>query len=82
MAPNIVAGARTGNDFPSGAARFRQSPARAPEMDANGARTRVRPGPVSRDGSGGQAVNELPQPQPPVAFGFLNVKPDPIMVVT
>jgi hypothetical protein len=29
-----------------------------------------------------QAVNELPQPQPPVAFGFLNVKPAPIMVVT
>lgn len=29
-----------------------------------------------------QTVNELPQPQPPVAFGFLNVKPEPIMVVT
>ena len=29
--------------------------------------------------SGGQAVNELPQPQPPVAFGFLNVNPDPCM---
>lgn len=28
------------------------------------------------------AVNELPQPQPPEAFGFLNVKPEPIMVVT
>jgi hypothetical protein len=28
------------------------------------------------------AVNELPQPQPPVAFGFLKVKPAPIMVVT
>ena len=24
-----------------------------------------------------QAENELPQPQPPVAFGFLKVKPDP-----
>ena len=23
------------------------------------------------------AVNELPQPQPPVAFGFLKVKPEP-----
>jgi hypothetical protein len=29
-----------------------------------------------------QAVKELPQPQPPDAFGFLNVKPEPIMVVT
>ena len=27
----------------------------------------------------GYAVNELPQPQPPVAFGFLKVKPDPCM---
>jgi hypothetical protein len=40
-------------------------------------------GPV---GSGGlvygQVVNELPHPHPPVAFGFLKVKPDPIMVVT
>jgi hypothetical protein len=24
-----------------------------------------------------QAEKELPQPQPPVAFGFLKVKPDP-----
>ena len=24
-----------------------------------------------------QAENELPQPQPPVEFGFLKVKPDP-----
>ena len=28
-------------------------------------------------GWGNQAENELPQPQPPVAFGFLKVKPDP-----
>lgn len=28
------------------------------------------------------AENELPQPQPPVAFGFLNVNPDPCMLVT
>jgi hypothetical protein len=28
------------------------------------------------------AVNELPQPQPPVAFGFLNVNPDPCIDVT
>lgn len=28
------------------------------------------------------AENELPQPQPPVEFGFLNVKPDPCMDVT
>lgn len=25
----------------------------------------------------GYAEKELPQPQPPVAFGFLNVKPEP-----
>ena len=24
-----------------------------------------------------QTVNELPQPQPPLAFGLLNVKPEP-----
>jgi hypothetical protein len=29
-----------------------------------------------------QAVNELPQPQPPVEFGLLKVKPAPIIVVT
>ena len=29
----------------------------------------------------GQAVKELPHPHPPVAFGFRNVKPDPIMLV-
>src|SRR6185312_50414 len=28
------------------------------------------------------AEKELPQPQPPVAFGFLKVKPDPCMDVT
>jgi hypothetical protein len=27
--------------------------------------------------SRGYAENELPQPQPPVAFGFLKVKPEP-----
>lgn len=32
--------------------------------------------------SGNQAENELPQPQPPVEFGFLNVNPDPCMDVT
>lgn len=29
-----------------------------------------------------QALNELPQPQPPVAFGFENVKPDPCIEET
>ena len=29
-----------------------------------------------------QAVNEEPQPQPPVAFGFVKVKPEPITPVT
>lgn len=33
-------------------------------------------------GGGAHAVNELPQPQLPVAFGLLNAKPAPIMVVT
>lgn len=28
------------------------------------------------------AVNEVPQPQLPVAFGFLKVKPEPITPVT
>lgn len=28
------------------------------------------------------AVNEVPQPQLPVAFGLVNVKPDPITPVT
>ena len=28
------------------------------------------------------AVNELPQPHPPEALGFVNVNPDPIMLVT
>ena len=28
------------------------------------------------------AVNEVPQPQLPVAFGFVNVNPDPITPVT
>lgn len=37
---------------------------------------------TSRRRSGAYAVNELPQPQPPVAFGFLNVNPEPIIVVT
>ena len=32
--------------------------------------------------AGGQTVKELPQPQPPDALGFLNVNPEPIMVVT
>jgi len=33
-------------------------------------------------GGFGHAVKELPHPHPPVAFGFWNVKPDPIMFVT
>jgi hypothetical protein len=28
------------------------------------------------------AVNEVPQPQLPVAFGFVNVKPEPMTPVT
>ena len=35
------------------------------------------PGPADHVTRSSQAVNELPQPQPPVAFGFLNVKPEP-----
>ena len=30
----------------------------------------------------GQAVKLLPQPQPPVAFGLLKVKPEPCIEVT
>ena len=29
-----------------------------------------------------QAVNELPQPQPPVAFGLVKVNPEPCIDVT
>ena len=32
--------------------------------------------------AGNHAEKELPQPQPPVEFGFLKVKPDPCMDVT
>ena len=32
---------------------------------------------VEKGESATQAVNELPHPHPPVAFGFLNVKPEP-----
>jgi len=35
--------------------------------------------PASVDGVNGYAVKELPQPQPPVALGFLKVKPEPCM---
>lgn len=41
-----------------------------------------RPDPLPRSLHTPQVVNELPHPQPPVAFGFLNVKPEPIIVVT
>ena len=40
----------------------------------------VLPEPACSPGS--YAENELPQPQPPVAVGFLNVKPDPCIDVT
>ena len=30
----------------------------------------------------GQTVNEEPQPQPPLALGFLKANPDPIMLLT
>jgi hypothetical protein len=33
-------------------------------------------------GASSQAEKELPQPQPPVEFGFLKVKPDPCIDVT
>lgn len=33
-------------------------------------------------GNDDYAENELPQPQPPVEFGFLNVKPEPCIDVT
>ena len=38
--------------------------------------------PALSDTARDQAVKELPQPQPPVAFGFLKVNPAPIIVVT
>ena len=58
-------------------------------------RLRATPDPGKRKGPSGDclagpetagrlayAVNELPQPQPPVAFGFLKLNPLPIIVVT
>ncbi len=39
-------------------------------------------GVLSRRWPAGYAENELPQPQPPVAVGFLNVKPEPCIDVT
>jgi hypothetical protein len=36
------------------------------------------PAGLSRSATGAdQTVNELPQPQPPLAFGLLKVKPEP-----
>lgn len=56
---------------------------RMPGPDANRARGDGIPaGPAAGASDVGQAVNELPQPQPPEAFGFLNVNPEPIIVVT
>lgn len=40
------------------------------------------PGAAAREGGtplSDQAVKELPQPQPPVAFGLLKVNPEPCM---
>ena len=39
-------------------------------------------GPSPQNRGASYTVKELPQPQPPDAFGFLNVKPEPIIVVT
>ena len=44
--------------------------------------TRLLPSPVTNFMCRGYAVNEEPQPQLPVAFGFLNVNPDPITPLT
>ncbi len=57
-------------------------------LRGRGARTRKRPAGANPAGlsrppvGGGQTVNELPQPQPPLAFGLLNVKPEPWNVLT
>lgn len=39
-------------------------------------------GPVADRPGADQTVNELPQPQPPLAFGLLKVKPEPWKVLT
>ena len=49
---------------------------RGKAVDLNGERT------ADVEGPSRQTVNELPQPQPPVATGLLNVNPEPIMLVT
>src|SRR5690606_8239723 len=95
MAWNLSQRSRAGHPA---AARRRTPPAGAPNGPAElpGTRRRDRkqmrtgparvsrgPGPGRGNGAlAPQTVNELPQPHPPVAFGFLNVKPDPIIVVT
>lgn len=38
--------------------------------------------PATAGGSDSYAVNDEPQPQLPVAFGFLKVNPEPITFVT
>jgi len=38
--------------------------------------------PAPADSAGFYAENELPQPQPPVAVGFLNVNPEPCIELT
>lgn len=53
--------------------RLRRGPGEDDQLDSGAAITAL---------GDSQALNELPQPQPPVAFGLLNVKPDPCIEET
>jgi hypothetical protein len=53
-----------------------------PSVSLNQAEPRCLTAPCAFFGNLFYAVNDEPQPQLPVAFGFVNVKPEPITLVT
>jgi hypothetical protein len=58
--------------------------ARSPrgERTATGPTRQLAVGPGESARNGAQAVKLLPQPQPPLALGLLNVNPEPCMELT
>ena len=54
---------------------------RGPRADKRKRRTPLRSAAVQIRADATYAENDDPQPQPPVAFGFLNVKPEPCIEV-
>ena len=53
-----------------------------PEPHKRGAHAPDGGGPRTSAGTRAQAVKLLPQPQPPLALGLLNVNPEPCMELT